>query len=54
MLGLLLDALDETNLANETAVIHFADHGDFAGDWGLVEKWPSALEVCASRVCACV
>eukprot|EP00966_Prymnesium_polylepis_P152458 3521682-Prymnesium_polylepis.1 len=27
LLGLLLDALDETGLAEETAVMYFADHG---------------------------
>ena len=28
----------------------FADHGDYAGDWGLVEKWPSGLEDVLTRV----
>jgi len=50
LLGLLLDALDATGLANETAVMHFADHGDYAGDWGLVEKWPSGVEDVLTRV----
>ncbi|MFP4107305.1 MAG: sulfatase-like hydrolase/transferase, partial [Phycisphaerae bacterium] len=40
MLGRLLDALDEMNLADETAIIFLSDHGDWAGDRGLVEKWP--------------
>jgi arylsulfatase A-like enzyme len=44
MLGQLLDALDETGLAEDTVVIVSADHGDWAGDYGLVEKWPSALD----------
>jgi hypothetical protein len=26
----------------QTAIFHFSDHGDYAGDWGLVEKWPVA------------
>ena len=89
LLGLLLDALDETGLAEETAVLHFADHGaprtagessnagrrprsdgklhrpnapcarlaaalcrtgDYAGDYGLVEKWPSGVEDVLTRV----
>jgi len=50
LLGLLLDALDETGLADETAVFHFADHGDYAGDYGLVEKWPSGVEDVLTRV----
>lgn len=43
MFGRLLDALDETGLSDDTAVFFFSDHGDWAGDYGLVEKWPSAL-----------
>ncbi|MBN1673976.1 MAG: sulfatase-like hydrolase/transferase [Kiritimatiellae bacterium] len=50
MLGELLTALDETGLTEETAVFVFADHGDFAGDWGLVEKWHNALNDPMTRV----
>ncbi|MBT5877133.1 MAG: sulfatase-like hydrolase/transferase [Candidatus Latescibacteria bacterium] len=50
LLGKLLDALDESGLADETAVVAFSDHGDWAGDYGLVEKWPSALDDCLTRV----
>ena len=50
MLGRLLDALDETGLSAETTVVATADHGDWAGDYGLVEKWPSALDDCLTRV----
>jgi choline-sulfatase len=50
MLGLLLDALEETGLDAETAVFAFSDHGDWAGDYGLVEKWPSALDDCLTRI----
>ena len=27
-----------------------SDHGDYAGDYGLVEKWPSGLEDCLTHV----
>jgi choline-sulfatase len=27
-----------------------SDHGDYAGDYGLVEKWPSGLETCLTQV----
>ena len=27
-----------------------SDHGDYAGDYGLVEKWPSGLESCLTHV----
>ena len=50
LLGQLLDALDESGLAQETTVVVFSDHGDYAGDFGLVEKWPSAVEDVITRV----
>ncbi len=50
LVGKLLDALEETGLADETTVIAFSDHGDWAGDYGLVEKWPSGLDDCLTRV----
>ena len=50
MLGQLLDALDETGLAENTCVVVTSDHGDWAGDNGLVEKWPSALDDTLTRV----
>ncbi len=50
MLGRLLDALDETGLAEDTCLIATSDHGDWAGDYGLVEKWPSALDDTLTRV----
>ncbi len=50
LLGALLKVLDETNLAERTCVIFTADHGDWAGEYGLVEKWPSALDDTIIRV----
>ena len=44
LLGRLLEALERSGLAEETAVFVFSDHGDWAGDYGLVEKCPSAAE----------
>ena len=56
LLGLLLDALDETGLAKETAVMHFADHGDFAGDWCELRSRPPDLWLlmllCPLAVCS--
>lgn len=43
LLGELLEAVERTGHANDTAVIVLSDHGDYAGDYGLVEKWPSDL-----------
>jgi len=50
ILGAVLDALDETGLADSTAVFAFSDHGDWAGEYGLVEKWPSGLDDCLTHI----
>lgn len=50
LLGQLLTTLAETDLAERTVVVVFSDHGDWAGDYGLVEKWPSALDDTLTRV----
>jgi len=50
LLGELLAALDESGLADSTTVTFTSDHGDYAGDYGLVEKWPSAAEDVITRV----
>jgi choline-sulfatase len=44
LLGELLEAMERTNRSQDTALFVFSDHGEFAGDYGLVEKWPSAME----------
>jgi choline-sulfatase len=50
LLGELLEAMERTNRSQDTALFVFSDHGDFAGDYGLVEKWPSALEDSITQV----
>lgn len=50
LLGQLLETLEETGLAGETTITVCSDHGDYAGDYGLVEKWPSAAEDIITRV----
>ena len=44
MLGELLEALDKSGGSRDTAVFLFSDHGEWGGDYGLVEKWPSACD----------
>jgi choline-sulfatase len=44
LLGELMQALERTGHVDDTALFTFADHGEWAGDYGLVEKWPSAME----------
>lgn len=48
--GLLLDALREAGIYDNTAVFCFSDHGDFTGDYGLVEKTQNTFEDCLTRV----
>lgn len=50
MLGQLLETLEQTGLAEDTTLIISSDHGDWAGDYGLVEKWPSGLDDTLTRV----
>lgn len=48
--GMILDALREAGSYDDTAVFCFADHGDFTGDYGLVEKTQNTFEDCLVRV----
>jgi arylsulfatase A-like enzyme len=50
LLGELVNALREEGLYDDTALFLFADHGDFTGDYGLVEKTQNTFEDCLSRV----
>jgi arylsulfatase A-like enzyme len=42
-LGMVLDALEEAGHDENTAVFFFADHGDFAGDYGMVDKFENTF-----------
>jgi arylsulfatase A-like enzyme len=48
--GEVVDALQEKDLWDNTATFFFSDHGDYVGDYGLTEKWPSGMEDCLARV----
>ncbi len=50
LLGELLEALQQTGHDKDTVIVAASDHGDYAGDYGLVEKWPSGLETCLTHV----
>lgn len=43
-LGMVLAALREMGMYEDTAVFFFSDHGDFTGDYGLVEKTQNTFE----------
>lgn len=46
--GRLLDAASP--FAQDTVFVFFSDHGEYLGDYGLVEKWPSGLHECLTRI----
>jgi len=48
--GLLTDVLREVDQFDNSAIFLLADHGDFTGDYGLVEKTQNTFEDCLTRV----
>ncbi|MFW9821820.1 MAG: sulfatase-like hydrolase/transferase [Candidatus Thorarchaeota archaeon] len=48
--GLLCDELKKKDYYDDSAIFIFSDHGDFAGDFGLVEKTQNTFEDCLTRV----
>jgi arylsulfatase A-like enzyme len=47
--GRLRAAVADADAAQNTAVAFFADHGEYLGDFGVIEKWPSAMHPCITR-----
>ncbi len=43
-LGRLVAAVDRIGATDDTGFVFFTDHGEYLGDYGLVEKWPSGLD----------
>lgn len=48
--GLVVEALKEAGIYDNTAIFFFSDHGDFTGDYGLVEKTQNTFEDCLTNV----
>ncbi len=44
--GRIMAAVDGSGRAEETVTVFFSDHGEYLGDFGLIEKWPSAMDRC--------
>lgn len=48
--GKICDALKEAGMYDDTDIYVFSDHGDFTGDYGLVEKAQNIMQDCLTRV----
>lgn len=48
--GLIIDELKKANIFDDSAIFFFSDHGDFTGDYGLVEKTQNTFEDCLTNV----
>jgi arylsulfatase A-like enzyme len=47
--GRILAAIERAGAADTTITAFFADHGEYLGDYGLIEKWPSAMSANITR-----
>lgn len=50
LVGKVIDELKAQGLYDESIIIFLSDHGDYAGDYGLPEKWPSDLKDVLTQV----
>ena len=50
LFGRVLEAIEAEGLFENSVVVFTSDHGDFAGQYGLVEKWDTAMGDCILRV----
>ena len=48
--GKMVAALRDSGMYDDSAIFFFSDHGDFTGDYGLVEKTQNTFEDCLARV----
>ena len=50
LIGTVLDALEEQGLWEDTVVLFWVDHGDYAGQYTLSEKWDTCFTDCLVQV----
>lgn len=50
LVGRIVQAVKEAGIYEETTIIFCSDHGDYAGEAGQVEKWPSDMADMLTRV----
>jgi arylsulfatase A-like enzyme len=48
--GLLVNSLIGSGMYDDSAIFLFSDHGDYTGDYGIVEKTQNTFEDCLARV----
>ncbi|HHV10682.1 MAG TPA: sulfatase-like hydrolase/transferase [Clostridiales bacterium] len=48
--GRMLQALKDAGIYDDCAIFFLSDHGDFTGDYGLVEKAQNSFEECLTKV----
>jgi arylsulfatase A-like enzyme len=48
-LGRVQRAVEKAGASERTVTAFFTDHGEYLGDHGLIEKWPSGLHDCLLR-----
>lgn len=49
-LGRIIEAIKRLNLSEDTIVIFMSDHGDYVGEYNLVEKWDTGFQDCLIHV----
>lgn len=49
-IGRVLDTLDRLGIGDDTIVVYTADHGEFAGEHGMIEKAPGIGFSCVTKV----
>lgn len=42
---MIINALKDAGIYNDSAIFLFSDHGDFTGNYGLVEKTQNTFEI---------
>jgi len=47
--GRVIDGLRKFDPTDKTAVMFYTDHGEYLGDHGMIEKWPSGVSEVLSR-----
>lgn len=50
LIGQVLQTLKEEGLEDDTLILFCSDHGDYAGQYGICEKWDASLQDCLLHV----